>query len=147
MGLFKAIVDVAVDAAGETYRRSKAKKQEENMSDEDRAALNNAIKMAEGGNIAAMQALAEAYTFGRKAPYNPEEAVKWLNMAAERGDVMSMRNFGVLYSGSDVTRTLYDANLAGYWFNEVARWGDQDSARMLNKFHFNARTQKWQKIG
>lgn len=146
MGLFKALVDFAVDAAGETHRRSVAAKQEETMSAEDRELVKRAIQMAESGNIQAMKALGDSYALGQKVGYNPEEAVKWLTMAAQRGDVDSMKKLGILYSGSDVTRTVYDANLAGYWFNEAAQRGDPDSIRMMKKYRFNTRKQKWQQI-
>ena len=146
MGLFSALVGVAVDAVSESRRSAKAAEQEAQMSPEDRAKVDAAIARAEAGDIHAMVALGNAYAFGNIVGYNPEEAAKWLTKAAHLGDVESMYNLGVLYSGSDVTHVLYNENLAGTWFNEAARRGEPGAIKAMKHYKYNGRTNMWQRV-
>ena len=53
---------------------------------------------AEGGSVEAMRNLAELYLSGSGVRRDPEEAGRWLRLAADRGDAAAQNDLGILHS-------------------------------------------------
>ena len=119
-----------------------AKEEEKKLTPEFKEKLKNAVNAANAGNVQAMYALGSEYWNGKNVRYDPDEAVKWWKMAAEKGHVTSMYNLGVIYEGK-ATSQFYDQNLAGYWFHEAAVRGNPDAQQALSKYRYNKYKNKW----
>ena len=77
---------------------------------------------AEGGIVQAMRNLAELYLSGTGVRRDPEEAVRWLRVAADRGDAGAQNDLGFLHSeGLGVEQ---DQAEAVRWFRLAADQGE-----------------------
>lgn len=139
MGLLNGLAKLA----GESIRIKKGEAQTANMSDETRALVDQTIAAAQKGDLQSMFLLATWYYRGEYVGYDPDKACEWWNAAAERGDIASQYNLGLLYLG-DVSSYYFDPNLAGYWLNCAANNGDQEALQVLNsKLKYSYISKKW----
>jgi TPR repeat protein len=61
--------------------------------------------LAEKGDARAQTELGAMYMFGRGAPRDPKEAIKWTTLAAEHGSAVAQANLGTMYlEGQGVQR-------------------------------------------
>jgi len=93
------------------------------------------LARANGGDAAAMRALAASYVAAQRASpsrteakRNETEAVKWLTAAAGKNDAAAMHELGVLYASRDVGEDPPPAQVAppGEAFDRVAALFDDD---------------------
>lgn len=126
---------------GRMYRTER--REEKNLTEEQRRGLNNLIQRAESGDVEAMTSLADLYYEGTLLRYDPNAACHWWTEAAKIGDVVSMYNLGILYMG-DVSKQFYDDKQAVYWLTEASKRGYQDAWDALNEnYKWSNLFQKW----
>lgn len=78
-------------------------------------------RSAEQGDLGAINALGQAYQYGRGVSADPAEAMRWYRQAADRGFPASQSNIGYLYqNGIGVPR---DEVEAAAWFRKAADQG------------------------
>jgi len=141
LGFLKDIASIA----GEAVRMHRTEKQANNIDPQTKQMVDNARKDAENGSVKAMVWLANAYYYGKVVGYDPELMRYWMTKAAERGNVNSQYNLGLLYKGDMDTKYIsVDFAKAGYWLSIAARNGDKEAERILREsFAYNKRTEKW----
>lgn len=144
MGLLRDFLGGTAFAIGEVGRMARTEKEEKrNMTPELQRAIDNLIKRAEAGDIEAMTDLADAYYKGTRLRYDPHEACKWWTKAAEAGDVSSMYNLGLLYTG-DISKQIYNDKLAAHWLYEASIRGDKEAQEVLEeKYTYSNLFKKW----
>ncbi len=82
--------------------------------------LNDMITKAEAGDTEAMRLVAAYYRTGRGTKIDALESEKWLNMAANQGNIEAMIDLGSLYYiGLD--DLLPNSEMANYWFKKAAQ--------------------------
>lgn len=100
---------------------------------------------AEQGNVQAMYCLATNYHYGRGTIFDLDKALYWYEKAARNGNVNAMHNTAAFYHGAEgIAYT--DENLAGYWFNEAAKKGLEQSKKILSQYKYSSFSGKWKKI-
>ena len=133
MGVLREFIGGMAFAIGEAERMARTEKKERaNMTPELQQTINNLINRAEAGDVDAMVILADAYFEGTQLRYDPHEACKWWEKAAEAGHVTSMHNLGLLYTG-DISKQFYNDKLAAHWLYTASIHGDKDAERVLNE--------------
>ena len=140
------IHDIAF-SLGELNRiRRTAKEEEERMTPERKAIINNLIKQANSGSIRAMTTLGNLYWEGTQLRYDPKETCRWWTKAAEAGDTRSMYNLGILYMGNK-SKQIYDDKKAAYWLNQASLQGDENAKRVLEEnYTYSSLFKKWKRI-
>ncbi len=106
---------------------------------------------ADKGNLCGQTQAASRYWNANGVSFNGQKAEKYWLMAAQRGDVASQYNLGLLYSGDASTgfrlNTTRDNEKAAYWLSVAAKNGDREAQDMLNsEFRYNRFTQKWSRV-
>lgn len=146
MGLLGDLMENTAFMLGEVKRMERTRKNEiKNMTPKLQQTIDNLTKRAETGDIEAMTSLAEAYYNGTQLRYDPAEACKWWTMAAEAGDVNSMYNLGLLYTG-DISKQVYNDKLASYWLYEASKHGNRNAERVLyEKYTYSHILKKWKR--
>jgi TPR repeat protein/uncharacterized caspase-like protein len=81
-------------------------------------------RAVELGDVEAMAVLGVNYFHGLHVPKDLDEAVKWLSMAASRGNKESIMDLGFLYLGLE-DRSRRDGEKALQWFSRAAEQGDR----------------------
>lgn len=145
MGLFGDFVNHMAGILGESLRIKRTASKTKNMDEETKKLFGKITQLANNGNVDAMVELAQWYYSGKKIGYEPDMAIYWWTKAAEKGNVMSQYNLGLMYHGT-TSPISFDEEKAGYWFAKAARNGDAESKRILNKWYvYNDKKGKWNK--
>ncbi len=69
------------------------------------------------------------YEYGYGTECNPTEAVKWYELAALQGDILSMHSLGLMFSCQN--NYVFDIDKALHWYTVAANRGDADAQFML----------------
>ncbi len=91
-------------------------------------------RAAEGGMSIAQRILGTSYLSGTPdLPANPNEALRWLNLAAQAGDPGAMNNLGIAYGGQNgIPR---DDEQALSWFKKASEGGLARATYSLAQYH------------
>ncbi|MBI2949727.1 MAG: sel1 repeat family protein [Verrucomicrobia bacterium] len=91
------------------------------------ASFQESLRKAEQGNASAQYDMGEDYYFGRTAPRDYAEALKWFLKAAEQGHVQAQANVGMLYAlGRGVQQDYVEAFK---WVSLAAAKGNQGAVK------------------
>lgn len=139
MGLINNLVELY----GESRRIKNSKDNENKLTEDEKARLNNIRNAAEAGDANAMFTMGNIYSAGKYVEYNPNMICQYWEAAAKHGHVDAMFNLGLLYMGNE-SKYFFDDNKAGYWLEQAANLGDREAQEVLNeKFIYSKWSNKW----
>jgi TPR repeat protein len=87
-----------------------------------KAALNEWLPLAEGGDATAQNAVGALYDRGLGTDEDDAAAVHWYQLAADQNFPLAMRNLANMYAGGHGVP--FDKDQAEYWYQKAAEAGD-----------------------
>ncbi len=85
---------------------------------------------ADSGDAEAQGKLGTLLAMGEEVPRDVEEALKWLHLAAEQGDLTSLFNLGIIYE-QGLGGVPSDMDEAALWYWQAAEMGDTGAKMKL----------------
>ena len=140
------ILNGIAKALGETKRMRKTAQQESNMASEVRQQVEMLLERARSGDNEAMLELGNKYFRGDGVRYDPDEALHWWSIGAERGHMGCQFNVGLLYHGT-ISALYENPELAGKWLYAAAQQGYQRAQDILNAYYkYSNFSKKWKRV-